>query len=248
ALEEKKTTLLEFVEKAIFDYNFNSRKKVKLDDEVKVLLDVTAKEGEWSSYTLRELLVRAFKYVNLRPVLKNDYTITYSKTTRISRYIDFGDVNGVQAEQISDDYYDKVVSSSKNLVSQDDFITEILPLSSTSLEFSHIDEKSGGFLTSNNIYYVSNGILYTPDFELNYGEEVVKTNMGKDYYWDITSMLYESDIYSSFPNISLKGNIKNDELSTRADISLLTQANRLSYKSGSNVVTGLFNIGEQIPD
>ena len=72
--------------------------------------------------------------------------------------------------------------------------------------------------------------------------------MGKDYYWDITSMLYESDIYSSFPNISLKGNIKNDELSTRADISLLTQANRLSYKSGSNVVTGLFNIGEQIPD
>ena len=81
-LDEKKTTLLEFVEKAIFDYNFNSRQKVTLNDDVRVLLDVVAKESEWGDYTLRELLERAFKYVGLVPILNPDYSISYTKTNK----------------------------------------------------------------------------------------------------------------------------------------------------------------------
>ena len=99
--------------------------------------------------------------------------------------------NDEESEHTSDDYYDKVVSTSKNLVSQEDFVTEFLPVVSVDDEFSQITDISGGFKTSNDIYFVSTGILYTPNLVIDFGQEKIRSNMGKPYYWDITRRFFE---------------------------------------------------------
>ena len=246
-LDEKKTTLLEFVEKGIFDYNFNSRHRVKLADDVKPLLDVVAKESEWGDYTLREFLERAFKYVGIVPILNSDYSITYSKVTNVSRFIDLDTVNDKEGEQISDDYFDKVTSTAKNLVSQEDFVTEILPLTSTDTEFSQITDLTGGFLTSNDIYFVSTGIIYAPNLSIDFTTETINTNMGKPFHWDITRRFFEQDIYDSFPNIRMDYDPANTGITPpRSYFGVLTRGNTISYKSGSNVISGIFNIAEDV--
>ena len=248
-LEEKKITILEFVEKAIFDYNLNTRNKVKLANDVKVLLDVNAKESEWGDYTLRELLERAFKYVGIAPTINYKNEISYVKTRKVSRYINLNNASGTQTEHLSDNYYDKVVSSSKNLVSQQDFVREVLPLISTDAEFSRITEQNAGFKSSNDIYFVSNAILYAPNLEITFTNgEKINTNIGKKYYWDITQRLYEYDIYEAFPNVKTDFMVQGTDINPRGLKDLLSQSNTIMYKSGSNIVTNLFNIPEYIPD
>ena len=248
-LEEKKITLLEFVDKAVFDYNLNNRNKVFLSEELKVLLDVPAKESEWGDYTLRELLVRALRYVGVKPLLSSKGEIGYKQTTRVPRYIDLEQVNNKQGEHLAENYYDKVVSNAKNLVSQEDFVLEILPIQSTEQEFSQITENNAGFQTSNDIYFISNAVLYAPNLTLQFtnGEEI-NTNINRPYYWDITERLFEFDIYESFPNVQANANAVGDEASIRARKDLLTQGNTISYTSGSNTIDKLFNIPEFIPN
>ena len=251
-LEERKITLLEFIEKALHDYNLNSRFKVSLSEDVKPLLDVVAKESEWGDFTLRELLERAFKFVGIKPTFNYNREISYSKTQRVSRYIDLEQANDKEGEHISTDYYDKVISTSKNLVSQQDFVREIIPLTSIETEFSQLTTDNGGFITSNDIYYVSRGIIHTPNLIIAFtkGEDVTDvklTNMGIDYYWDITQRLFEEDIYNSFPNVRLDANVSSIELSPRSYNSLLSKGNTINYKSGSNFIGGIFHLAEWVP-
>ena len=247
-IDEKYITLLEFVNKAIFDYNLNSNDKVKLANDVIPLLSVPMKESEWNDYTLRELLERAFKYVGIIPVLRPNNEITYAKTQKVARYIDLEQVGGKEGEHLTDDYYDKVVSSAKNLVSEKDFITEVIPLSSTETDFSRIRDKNACYITSHDIYFVSNAILHTPELSFTIGSQTINTNMDKPEYWDITSRLFEEDIYNSFPNVRLDWEVGSEDESPRALSSLLTKANTIYYTSGSNVIRGLFNQGEYVQD
>src|SRR5690554_1252429 len=247
-IDEKHITLLEFINKAIFDYNLNSNDKVKLANDVIPLLSVPMKESEWNDYTLRELLERAFKYVGIIPVLRPNNEITYVKTQKVARYIDLEQVGGKEGEHLTDDYYDKVVSSAKNLVSEKDFITEIIPLSSTETEFSRIRDTNAGYITSHDIYFVSNGILHTPGLSFTINSQTINTNMDKPYHWDITERLFEEDIYNSFPNVRLDWQVGDEDESPRALSSLLTKANTIYYTSGSNVIKGLFNQGEYVQD
>ena len=179
------------------------------------------KESEWNDYTLRELLERAFKYVGIIPVLRPNNEITYVKTQKVARYIDLEQVGGKEGEHLTDDYYDKVVSSAKNLVSDKDFITEVIPLSSTETEFSRIRDTNAGYITSHDIYFVSNGILHTPGLSFNIGSQTINTNMDKPYHWDITERLFEEDIYNSFPNVRLDWQVDSEDESPRALSSLL---------------------------
>ena len=248
-LEEKKQTILEFLEKSIFDYNLNSRNKYSLNDDVKPLLDIDAKEAEFGDYNLRELLERTFEYVGLRPKLNYDNTITYKKTEYVSRYIDLEQVSGKESEQVSEDFYDKVISNTKNLISQEDFVREILPLTSIETEFSQLTTENGGFVTSNKVYFVSNAILYTPELLIDFGGGVtVNTNMGKPFHWDITKRLFEEDIYNSFPNVRIDYNVPANNPSPRSYFSLLSQGNTISYKSGSNYISGIFHQADSVPD
>ena len=123
-------------------------------------------KSEWGDFTLRELLIRAFKYVGINPTFNYDREIGYSKTLRVSRYIDLEQSNDKEGQHVSTDYYDKVISTSKNLVSQQDFVREILPLTSIETEFSQLTTENGGFITSNDIYFVSSGIIHTPNLEV----------------------------------------------------------------------------------
>ena len=213
------------------------------------MLSVVAKESEWGDFTLRELLERAFKYVGIIPILRPDNTISYSKTTKVSRYIDLEQKSDKQSEHINDNYYDKVVSTAKNLVSQEDFVREIMPLSSIETEFSNITTENAGFITSNDIYYLTNAILHTPGLEFDFGGGVkVNTNIGKPFYWDITERTFEEDIYNSFPNVRLDGFVEETEVSPRDYEGLLSKSNTIFYKSGSNYIGGLFNQGDYVPD
>lgn len=248
-LVTKQTMLIEFIEKAIFDYNLNTREKIRLADDVKPFLNVVMKEGEYNDYTLRELLEKTFKYVGIIPKLNPDNTITYIKTNKVARYIDLEQENGTEKEHVADNFYDKVVSSTKNLVSQEDYKREIIPLTSYNIEFSNMTTDNSGFVTSDNIYYVVNAVLHTPNLEIVINGQSIKTNMGKDYYWDITERLFEEDIYNSFPNVRLDGYVADPlDPSPRSYFGLLTKANTISYKSGSNIISGLFNQGDYVPN
>lgn len=246
-IDIKYTTLLEFVEKALHDYNLNSREKITLHEDVKPLLDVVAIESEWGGYTLRELLERAFKTVGIVPYLTINNEITYRKTKKVAEYIDLEDVMGKEEEHIGGDYYDKVVSNTKNLVSEEDFVTEVLPFTSLESEFSQVTYENGGFQTSGKIYFVSQAILHTPGLEINFGKETYNTNMNRPYYWDITKRLFEEDIYNSFPNIRVDYNVSEGGIPPRSVSSLLTQANTIYYKSGGRFIGGTLNVGEYVP-
>ena len=156
-----------------------------------------------------------------------------------------------ETEHIGIDYYDKVVSTAKNLVSEDSFTTERLTMGSLDTEFAQITTDNLGYLTSNDMYYVAEAKLYTPNFNdiILYGKlipeqpsiigERVKGNTGVDYVWDITSRLFESDIYNSFEDIRY-----DIEPETRSNPLNYSKGNTINYKSGSNVIDG---VGHQAP-
>ena len=243
------TMMLEFIEKALFDYNLNAANKVFLSNDLIPILNIPMKEGEYNDYTLRGLLERVFKYVGIAPKYKMDGSITYHRTRKEARYIDFEQAEGAEKEHLSADFYDKVVSSTKNLVSEQNFTREIVPLTSVDIEFANMSTENSGFITTNKIYYVSQAILHTPNLEIKIAGETITTNMDKPYYWDITERLFEEDVYNSFPNIRLDGDVDNPtDPNPRSFYGYLTKANTIFYKSGSNVIGGLFNQGDYVPD
>ena len=253
---EQKSTLYEFVNKAIHDYNLNSRDKIILDPELETVLGVVAKESEWVDYNYKELVERVFRYVGYRPYLTHDFVLTYRREQKVAYDIELESQNDNQSEQVGDYFYDKVISSSKNLVSEKDFVREIIPISSVNTEFSQMRDDTIGFLTSNDIYFVSNAILYAPNIEFVFKDlrdnsfVTVKSNIDKDNYWNITSRLFEEDIYNSFPNVRLDVKAgQNSELKQyiRSDPNLYSRTNTISYKSGGNTVDNIGHLGEKIP-
>lgn len=243
------TMMLEFIEKALFDYNLNAANKVFLSNDLIPIFNIPMKEGEYNDYTLRGLLERVFKYVGIAPKYEMDGSITYHRTRKEARYIDFEQAEGAEKEHLSADFYDKVVSSTKNLVSEQNFTREIVPLTSVDIEFANMSTENSGFITTNKIYYVSQAILHTPNLEIEIAGQTITTNMDKPYYWDITERLFEEDIYNSFPNIKLDGDVDDlTDPNPRSFYGYLTKANTIFYKSGSNVIGGLFNQGDYVPD
>lgn len=249
AQEEKFTLLSEFVDKAIFDYNFNSRHKISLSDKARTSLDIPVKEGEWVDYTMKELLLRAFDYVNALPIMNDMNVIDIIEKGHSSIHLDLEQAQDKETQIIDLDYYDKIISNAKNLVSERDFVKERLVISSGESEFSQIEEKNAGFLLSNDIYFVSEAIIVTPP---TFYIRVVTSEGNKDIYgnvldedneiivgrWDVTKRLFEKDIYESLPDA------RNDTLVRRQVSDNYTRGNTLFYKSGSNFVGGL---GHQAP-
>ena len=48
--------LIDFLEKALNDYNANRRHKITLSEELRILLSHEAKESEWGGYNFKELV------------------------------------------------------------------------------------------------------------------------------------------------------------------------------------------------
>ena len=72
-------------------------------------------------------------------------------------------------ENINDeDYFDTVVSSAKNLVSDTDFATETVYIGSGSDEFSQITDNNATFTFNGSIYYISKAILFAPSITFTY--------------------------------------------------------------------------------
>lgn len=244
---EKVSTLHDLLIKATHDYNLNRRDKITLSGELEVLLGVPAKESEWGEYNYYEFLVRLFKYVNAIPRLTIDNELTYIKRNYNARNIDIELGQERQSERIDDFYYDKVVSNAKNLVSDNDFVKEVVVSTAVDLEFSQMTDDNTGFLTSNNQYFVSNAILYAPGVEFNINGVVYNTNIDKPYYWDITSRLFEEEIYNSLPDVrsELYSYVEDGfTLSSRNNPNIYTKGNTISYKTGSNMIK---NLGHQAP-
>lgn len=260
--EEKYITLYEFLEKATHDYNFNKRDKIILSEDLLVPLSIPMKESEWVDYNYKEIITRLFEYAKIRPYLTHDNILTYFKTRKISRFIDLEKGQEKETEHIGEDYFDKVVSTTKNLVSEKDFIREIVPINSTDTEFTKIDNTNVGFQLSNDIYFVSKAILKAFDknnepieFDIpkkDSGTTKVKSNIGIDGYWDITSRFFEKGIYESFPDV--RYDLKNDQAKTGFDVNVLrekfdlySRGNTIHYESGSNIIGGLMNQAPSIP-
>lgn len=260
--EEKYITLYEFLEKATHDYNFNKRDKIILSEDLLVPLSIPMKESEWVDYNYKEIITRLFEYAKIRPYLTHDNILTYFKTRKISRFIDLEKGQEKETEHIGEDYFDKVVSTTKNLVSEKDFIREIVPINSTDTEFTKIDNTNVGFQLSNHIYFVSKAILKAFDennqpieFDIpkkDSGTTKVKSNIGIDGYWDITSRFFEKGIYESFPDV--RYDLNNDESKTGFDVNVLrekfdlySRGNTIHYESGSNIIGGLMNQAPSIP-
>lgn len=242
---DDKYTLLSFVEKALYDYNFNRRTKLTLSDDAKVLLDIYAKESEWSGYNFRELLVRAFKYVNALPYLTIDNKITFIKPTETSYVLEIDDLEEKNENINDEDFYDTVVSTAKNLVSDDDFTKETVGLGSGSDEFSQITDSNATFTYNNAIYYISKAILYAPGLTfsiptIGLGNIDVSSNIFNDGYWDITERLLDDKLYKSLPNVNFSSRVGRTS-------SELSQANTISFTSGSRDVSRITHRGSNIP-
>ena len=249
---ENKQTLLQFLEKALFDYNLNRRDKITLSDELKTLLSVEAKESEWAGYNFKELVERVLKYRGAIPYLTHDNILKYIIPTNQSRFLDLDDTQDSQLTIIDTDFYDRVVGNSKNLVSEVDFTTERILIGSTETEFSQFVEENAGFITSQNIYFVKQGIVYAPNISFTFQRTdgganiVMNSNMGKPYYWDITSRLLERDIYNALPDARFDQKKTATQPSPRATRTL-GQGNTIPFTSGDNTVYNLCHRAPTIP-
>lgn len=243
--EEEKTTLLDFVQKALYDYNFNKRNKLTLGDDVKVLLDVFAKESEWNGYNFRELLVRAFKYVGAIPYLTIDRQITHIKPTPTSYNLEVNQQSELNENIVDEDYYDTIVSTAKNVVSDNDFMVENAVVGSGTDDFVQITNDNATFRLNSPIYYISKAIVYMPDLTFNIpldggGSYDINTNMGKPFYWDITKRVLDVNHYKSLPNV----NFTSKEGRTSGELS---QANTICFNSGDRNIEKLGHRGANIP-
>ena len=249
---ENKQTLLDFLEKALFDYNLNRRDKVSLSNELKTLLSVEAKESEWSGYNFKELVERVLKYRGAIPYLTHDNVLKYIVPINQSRFVDLDETQDTQKTIIDADFYDRVVGNSKNLVSEVDYTTERILIGSTETEFSQFTESNAGFLTSQNIYFIKQGIIYAPNISFTFQRSdgganiVINSNMGKPYYWDITSRLLERDIYNALPDARFDQRKTATQPSPRATRQL-GQGNTIPFTSGSNIVFNLCHRAPTIP-
>ena len=133
--QEKKYTLIEFVEKALNDYNVNRRNKITLNGELKAILSVDAKESEWTGYDFRELVIRACKYVNVVPYLNASNELNYVKTPTYGELLEIENFEEYEDTQEDENFYDTVMSDSKNLVSDKDFTKERVLIGSASNDF-----------------------------------------------------------------------------------------------------------------
>lgn len=252
-------TYLYFVEKALFDYNLHKRNKIQLSPSARVLLNsFPAKEGEYSGYTLYELLIRVFENIGYTPYLTKDNYITEIPLLKQSYEIDFDDTHSRDSSKENENFYDKIISNAKNIMSEDDFITERVSLGSNSNEFQELNDGNNaiGFRLTHPIYYATEDVyIYMPSVSFTFnmaGEESVelKSNIGQDYYWKINSRFFEQDIYDSLPNVryDTKADLLNQLPSSRTNPQALSQHNTIAYKSGTREITRVLNKGNAIPD
>ncbi|MDY0184212.1 MAG: hypothetical protein RBR39_13080, partial [Proteiniphilum sp.] len=245
ALTEPKQTLLDFVEKALFDYNFNRRNKLTLGEDTRVLLDVFANESEWSGYNFRELLVRAFKYVGAIPYLTIDRVITAIKPKVFDTTLVIDDLEDDDENINDEDYFDTIVSNAKNLVSDTDFATETVFIGGGTDEFSQITDTNAAFTFNNAIYYISKAVLYAPNVSFTIplaggGTSAVNSNMDQANYWDITERVLDNNLYKALPNVNFSS------ISGRTS-SELGQGNTISFTSGSRKIDNVINRAPDVP-
>lgn len=247
---EKKITMIEFLDKALYDYNLNKEFKFTYSDNVRTKMGFIAKESEWSGYTFKELLDRAFEYVGGIVYLNEDNVIDIIIPKNVSRNINLEQQPILSKEYNGLDFFDKAVSNTKNLMSDDDFVFETSLIGSTSTEFSQMrdDDNNAGFLFSQDIYFISNAVLYAPNVSFTLNGNVINTNMGKEYFWDITPRLLEEDIYNALPDVRFdtKRNAVEQIPSGRAT-GELGKGNVIYYKSGTNYIKGIYNKAPNIP-
>lgn len=245
-LQEDYITYYEFLEKALFDYNFNNRNKISLSEDLRTILSEPAKESEWVDFTFKELVDRLFKYLGIIPILSYDNVLSYLVEKKVSVDFNIELDQSIQKEQTGSDFYDKIVSNTKNLVSEQDIIKDVVLISSSETEFSQMGNENLGFILGSNIYYVARGIVHIPNLNFDFTQwdaEIINTNIDKPYYWDITTRLFEEDIYNSFPNVRY-----DTSEGGRSQQDLYSKGNTLYYKSGENFVKGLGNQADSIPD
>lgn len=247
---EKKITMIEFLDKALYDYNLNKEFKFTYSDNVRTKMGFIAKESEWSGYTFKELLDRAFEYVGGIVYLDENNVIDIIIPKKVSRNLDLEQQPILSKEYNGLDFFDKAVSNTKNLMSDDDFVFETSLIGSTSTEFSQMrdDDNNAGFLFSQDIYFISNAVLYAPNVSFTLNGNVINTNMGKEYFWDITTRLLEEDIYNALPDVRFdtKRNAVDEIPSGRA-MGELGKGNVIYYKSGENSIKGIYNKAPNIP-
>lgn len=242
---EPKQTLLDLVDKALFDYNFNRRNKLTLGEDTRVLLDVFANESEWNGYNFRELLVRAFKYVGAIPYLTIDRVITAIKPKVFDTMLVIDDLEDDDENINDEDYFDTIVSSAKNLVSDTDFATETVFIGGGTDEFSQITDTNAAFTFNNAIYYISKAVLYAPNVSFTIplaggGTSAVNSNMDQANYWDITERVLDNNLYKALPNVnfsSIAGRTSSE----------LGQGNTISFTSGSRKIDNIINRAPDVP-
>lgn len=154
---------------------------------------------------------------------------------------EWNDTEGYEESREETEFYDTVISSSKNLVSSTDITHERILIGASSVEMAQMTDSNMGFIASNDIYYMANGYLYAPSLNIKITSDGVdkniNTNMGKANWWDISNRLLDKDIYDALPNVNYSSadGRRSGELS---------QGNTIYYESGSNVIGGL---GHQAP-
>lgn len=247
---EKKITMIEFLDKALFDYNLNKEFKFSYSDRVRTTMNFIAKESEWNGYTFKELLDRAFEYVGGTVYLNENNVIDIIIPTSVSRNIELEKQPILSKEYNGLEFFDKAVSNTKNLMSDDDFVTETTLIGSTSTEFSQLrdDDNNAGFLFSQDVYFTNNAILYAPDISFTINGNVINTNMDKPYFWDITSRLLEEDIYNALPDVRFDTKRDSTEqIPSGRATGELCKGNTIYFKSGSNYIKGIYHKAPNIP-
>ena len=82
--------------------------------------------------------------------------------------------------------------------------------------FSQFEDNNAGFVLSNDIYYLGKAFLHTPSgfnisITTNNGTYNVNSNTDKANVWDITSRLFDRDIYNSLPDVNFASKVARSQ-------------------------------------
>ncbi len=258
-VENEKSTYYDLIEKALNDYNYLSREKVRLLPETSLLLkSYVAREDEFNSMTLYEILTKVFNLLGVAPFLTPDNYIGHYEKVKVARTLEVDETINLETQLENEYFYDKITSSVKNLVNEDNFVRERIALNATSSDTQVLieDNKEAGFKTTHPIYYIGDEVLlYIPNFKFTLTALIggvrhnyeVKGNTGRDYWWDIRERFLEQDIYNSLPDVRFDTEPAGGEPSDRA-LNAMGKGNTLSYKSGSKDIVGVFHKAPALPN
>lgn len=278
---DKYTSCLDLVNKALVEVNLKERKEYVLSKRLETLLSTKVMpEAMLQDLNLKELLNKVCRLFEVVPILGDTDLLDEDELPNALNTISYVkpgentyELNSNQLEFMTeggdlslDEYYDKISARVTNLVPEDEYITERVPMGLDTVDRNQITDSNAAFITSQKIYWVRaawlKGKVTPPRVYASYKDgQGVTQNMwiyGNDINfapddsvnqkWDISSRLFEYDIYQALPDVNYSGReTEAAPAGTARKLGLYSKGSCVYYKSGEKGVLGITHMSPSIP-